>query len=120
MDIKRNGFLILENIKSLSIVSLISSLVVIVFSTSISCIEKSKNKLAMLNIAKSEIDKLHKDMSNKKNLYNTSDFNSKEIDGFIVESNIASTIDYYNCYKLSILVKSEDDEIKIESYMVKK
>lgn len=120
MNIKRNGFIILENIISLSIVALISSLVVIVFSTSIFCIEKSKNKLAMLNIAKSEINKLYNDMSNKKNLYNTSDFNSKEVDGFIVESNITSILDYYNCYKLSILVKSEDDEIKIESYMVRK
>ncbi|MGL4796773.1 MAG: hypothetical protein ACRC1Y_01980 [Paraclostridium sp.] len=119
MNKKRNGFLIIENLIALCIVALISSLVVSIFSTSIFCINKFKTKQQMINIAKSEINKINKDDSYIDKLYSNLNEENKVIDGYTVESGVDSMIDYYNCYKIKVLVKSEIDEIKIESYMVR-
>ena len=113
MDKNKNGFIILENLIALSIVALISSLVVSIFSTSIFCLNKFKTKQQMINIAKSQINNITE--YNIDELYDE----SKIVDGYEVISKFTKLIDYYNCYKVIILVKSKEDEIKIESYMVK-
>lgn len=111
----KNGFIILENLIALSIIALISSLVVSIFSTSIFCINKFKSKQQMINIAKSEINKIENYNLDEENLY----YENKIIDGYEVERKLTKVIHYYNCYKVSVLVRKEKDEITIESYMVK-
>ena len=110
---KNELLIILENLIALSIVALISSLVVSIFSTSIFYLNKFKTKQQMINIAKSQINNITE--YNIDELYDE----SKIVDGYEVRSKFIKLIDYYNCYKVIILVKSKEDEIKIESYMVK-
>lgn len=111
MNKNKNGFIIIENVISMSIMVLISSLVVSIFSTSIFCVNKFKIKQQMINIAKSEMNKF-RSYEKHENTY-------KEIDGYKVDQKVTSLMDYYNCYKFSILVESENDKVQLESYMVK-
>ncbi|MGL5715570.1 MAG: type II secretion system protein [Paraclostridium sp.] len=117
MNKKRSGFFILENIIALSILGLTSSIVISVFSTSIISIKNSKNKIEMLNIAKTEIDSLkHGIHENKEQILNN---NIKEQEIYEIETDIYQKEDYYNCYKITVRVKTKKEEIKLESYMVK-
>lgn len=115
MNKKENGFIIIENLISMSIIALISSLVVSIFSTSIFCLNKFKTKQQMINIAKSEMHKLYKyDMD--KNKY---DNIIKQIGGYEVQVKINLLTGYDDCYKFIVFVQSENDKVHLESYMVR-
>ena len=116
MKKKRNGFLILENIISLSLIGLISSLVVCVFSTSIFCLKKSYNTTHMLNIAKKEMNNVEYAIDN---IDIEDEYYSREEKEYSIGCKIFKEDEYYNCYKIDITVTSKDEKVKLNSYVVK-
>ena len=115
---KRNGYLILENIVSLSLIGIMASLVVSMFSTSVFNLEKSYNTSEMINLAKKEMCSIEYGIQNNKeeNLFKRT---SKNIEGYTVKSEVIKERDYFNCYRVSVCVSSEDKKMMIDSYVVR-
>lgn len=108
----------LENIISLSLIGLASSLVVCVFSTSVFCLDKSYKTVDMLNIAKQELCNIQYLVDN----YNEElkeETIEKNIKNFFIKSKISKKEGYLNCYSVDIRVNYKDKKIKLESYVVK-
>lgn len=116
MKVKRNGFLILENVISLSLIGLISSLVVSVLSTSIFCISRSYKSTEMLNIAKKEMCDIVYSIDNTDV---EEEHSKKMIKDYEIDYKIEKSDKYYNCYKVDIAVRHKDKEVKLNSYVVK-
>lgn len=115
---KRNGYLILENIVSLSLIGIMASLVVSIFSTSVFNLEKSYNTSKMINLAKKEMCSIEDVIQNNKeeNLFKRT---SKNIEGYNVKSEVIKERDYFNCYRVSVCVSCEEKEMIIDSYVVR-
>lgn len=115
---KRNGYLILENIVSLSLIGIMASLVVSIFSTSVFNLEKSYNTSKMINLAKKEMCSIEDVIQNNKeeNLFKRT---SKNIEGYNVKSEVIKERDYFNCYRVSVCVSCEDKKMMIDSYVVR-
>lgn len=118
MKNKKKGFLILENIISLSLIAIISSLVVSVFSTSIFCLSKSNQKVKMANLANEEICKL-KQMLDDDELGKENILKNKTLNKFDIQYSINKIEDFIDCYKISVIVKNENERINLNSYVVK-
>lgn len=108
----------LENIISLSLIGIVSSLVVCVFSTSIFCLDKSYKTVDMLNLANQELRNIQYFVDNSEAELKE-ETSEKNIKGFSIQSNIAKKDGYLNCYSVDIKVKYKDKEIKLDSYVVK-
>lgn len=115
---KRNGYLILENIVSLSLIGIMASLVVSIFSTSVFNLEKSYNTSKMINLAKKEMCSIEDVIQNNKeeNLFKRT---SKNIEGYNVKSEVIKERDNFNCYRVSVCVSCEEKEMMIDSYVVR-
>ncbi|MFR3499084.1 MAG: hypothetical protein ACLTT7_08715 [Paraclostridium bifermentans] len=115
---KRNGYLILENIVSLSLIGIMASLVVSIFSTSVFNLEKSYNASKMINLAKKEMCSIEDVIQNNKeeNLFKRT---SKNIEGYTVKSEVIKERDCFNCYRVSVCVSCEEEEMMIDSYVVR-
>ncbi len=115
---KRNGYLILENIVSLSLIGIMASLVVSIFSTSVFNLGKSYNTSKMINLAKKEMCSIEDVIQNNKeeNLFKRT---SKNIEGYNVKSEVIKERDYFNCYRVSVCVSCEEKEMIIDSYVVR-
>ncbi|WP_250673070.1 type II secretion system protein [Paraclostridium ghonii] len=115
---KKKGYFILENIVALSLIGIISSLVVSVFSTSVFNLKKNQQTNQMINLAKNEMSNIEYKMqnNNEENLYENA---SKTIDEYSINSKIIKNQDYYECYKVSVSVKYYEKEIIIDSYVVR-
>ena len=118
MKNKKKGFLILENIISLSLIAIISSLVVSVFSTSIFCLSKSNKKVEMANLANKEICKLQQ-MLDDNELGTENILKNKTLNEFDIKYSINKIEDFLDCYKISIIVKNENERRNLNSYVVK-
>jgi type II secretory pathway pseudopilin PulG len=114
---KKKGYFILENIVALSLIGVISSLVVCVFSTSVFNLNKSKQTGQMINLAKNEMCNIEYQMKN--NNENLCENTSKSIDRYSINSKIIKVPDYYECYKVLVSVKCNKKEIIIKSYVVR-
>lgn len=118
MKHKRQGFTILENIISLSIIGLISSLVVSIFSTSVFYLEKSYEVNEMINIGKDKLYETEYWIENSVEEVNYRNYDEK-ISDYNVNCNIKENDKYYNCYDIKVLVKRGDKKIELNSYVVR-
>lgn len=118
MKKKKNGYFILENIVALSLIGVISSLVVCVFSTSVFNLNKSKQTSQMINLAKNEMCNIEYKMKNNNN-ENLCENTNKFIDEYSINSKIIKVPDYYECYEALVRVKCNKKEIIIKSYVVR-
>lgn len=114
---KRKGYLILENIISLSLIGIMTSLVVSIFSTSVFNLKKSYDINKMINLAKNEMYSIEYEIQNyeEKNLKS----DSKNIEGYTIKSEIIKERNYRNCYRVSICVTCSQKELTIDSYVVR-
>lgn len=118
MKYKREGFTILENIISLSIIGLISSLVVSVFSTSVFYLEKSYKSNEMINIGKNKLYETEYRIENSEEEVKCINYD-ENINGYNVNCNIKENDKYYNCYDIKVLVNHGDKKIELNSYVVR-
>ncbi len=112
MKSKKDGFVSIECILSLSIVSVAMYVISTTLLNSYEMISSHKYKLEMLNIAKSNIKEIKYRIKNNINYekYETETINEYEINTLIEENK------YYNCSKISVEVKRNMDIINISTY----
>lgn len=117
MKYKINGFVSIECIISLSIISLAIYIVSTSLYSNYVIANTNEDQLKMLSLAKSNLEltkhKIKKDDSIIENSKNTNVVDSYEI-STIIEKNI-----YYNCHKVNIEVKSDKNNVNLYSYVFK-
>lgn len=115
---KLKGYLFLENIIALSLIGIMASLVVSVFSTSVFNLKKSYKIDQMLNLAKREMCFIEYKIQNN-NEENLSKIDDKNINGLNIKSSITKEKDLFNCYKVYINVSDNENKISIYNYVVR-
>lgn len=115
---KKKGYLILENIVSLSLIGIMASLVVSIFSTSVFNLKKSYNTNKMINLAKKEMCNIEYEIQNNKE-ENLLKRTSKNIEGCSIRSEIIKERNYFNCYRVSVCIICYEKEIEMNSYVVR-
>lgn len=115
---KRKGYLILENIVALSLIGIMASLVVSIFSTSVFNLKKSYDTTQMINLAKKEMCSIEYEIQKNKeeNIFKRT---SKNIEGYTVKSEVIKERNYFNCYRISICVSCCERKMVVDSYVVR-
>lgn len=117
MKINNKGFILIESIISLSIISLATYIISAVLYNSSNIVSKNSEKIAMLNIAKSSLENLKYDIKNNK-INNLNNIIENKY-GYDVIKNIEKEEKYYQCYKVNIEVKNDIESINLISYVSK-
>ncbi|MGM9534716.1 MAG: hypothetical protein ACI3VR_05665 [Intestinibacter sp.] len=115
---KKNGFTTLECIISMSVLSIIIYMMTFSISNSFNLLDKNEDYLNMLNIAQSYLNEAKYDIKySEEGEIDNQVFN---VDNFQVNRKIVRQDNYYNCYQITLEVKSSDRSVKLESYVTKK
>ncbi|WP_042271941.1 hypothetical protein [Faecalimicrobium dakarense] len=118
MKYKKDGFVSIECIISLSIISLAVYIISTSLYSNYVIVNTNKEQVEMLNLAKSNLE-LTKHQIKKssseiiENTKNTKIVNSYEI-STIIEKDI-----YYECHKVNVKVKNDKNNISLYSYVFK-
>ena len=116
--LKKRGFTTLECMVSMVILSIIAYMITFSINNSFSLLDKNEEHLEMLNLAQNYLNETKYDIKyNKESNTENQTFN---IDSFEVNKFIKKQENHYNCYKITIEVKSTDRSVKLESYVTKK
>ena len=117
MTIKRYGFITLECVISLFIVSMIVFIITLTLNNNIILLKKNKFNRQMLYIAKEVIE----DERNKiKNSISTEGYNKNKIINNFKVKTIVTPVNYYNCYNLKVKILYENREMELNTYVTKK
>ncbi|MGL5347438.1 MAG: hypothetical protein ACRDA3_08800 [Peptostreptococcaceae bacterium] len=117
MKLNKNGFVAVECIISLVIISLAVYIVSSALKDNYTITNKSGTKIEMLSIAKSNLEQLKYEIK----FLNEPTYNEKieEFNGYKVTKNIDSEEKYYQCYKVNIEVKKNTESINLTGYVFK-
>ncbi|MEG0856056.1 MAG: hypothetical protein RSG52_06215 [Terrisporobacter sp.] len=117
MKRKRNGFTSIECVVSLFILTTIIFVVTTSLHNSFNLLNKNRDNLQMLSIAKEEIED---ERINIKNTSSTQSYNkSKRIENYIIETSVNSA-SYYKCYVLNLRISSMLNNMEFSTYVTKK
>lgn len=112
---KKNGFIAVECILSLAIISIAAYIVSSSLQDNYLDVNNNAYKLDMLNIAKSKLENIKYDIKYGKEYENNTTI--EEIDSYQVVKNVQKQEKYYQCYKVSIEVKNDAKSIGLTSYV---
>ena len=115
---KRCGFTTLECIISMFVLSIIVYMMTFSISNSFNLLDKNEDYLKMLNLAKNYLNEAKYDVKYNQNY--KIDNQIFTVDNFQVNKKIARQENYYNCYQITLEVKSSDRSVKLKSYVTKK
>lgn len=116
MKKSNNGFVAIECILSLAIISLAVYVVSSALYDSYNIVNANATKLEMLNIAKSNLEKLKYEIKyNKISVANNSIENEY---GYDVIKNVEKEEQYYQCYKINIEVKNKIESVNLTTYVL--
>ena len=117
MKINNKGFILIESIISLSIISLSTYIISSILYNSFKIVSNNSQKIQMLNIAKSSLENLKYNIKyDKINNYDTKVENKY---GYDIIKNIEKEEKYYQCYKVNIEIKNNNESINLTSYVSK-
>lgn len=115
MKKSNKGFVAVECILSLAIISLAVYVVSSALYDSYNIVIDNATKLEMLNIAKSNLEKLKYEIKyNKTSIENNSIENKYGYD--IIK--VVEKEEYYQCYKINIEVKNNRESINLTTYVL--
>ena len=114
---KKRGFITLECIISMFILSLIVYMITFSINNSFNLLNENKEYSTMLNLAQNYMNEVKNDIKYKNDKVNTETI---YLNKFEINKNITKKENYYNCYKVTLEVKSPDRSVKLESYVTKK
>ena len=114
---KKRGFITLECIISMFILSIIVYMITFSINNSFDLLNKNKEYSTMLNLAQNYMNETKNDIKYKNNKINTETI---YLNKFQINKIITKKENYYNCYKLRLEVKSQDRSVNLESYVTKK
>lgn len=114
---KKRGFITLECIISMFILSIIVYMITFSINNSFNLLNKNKEYSTMLNLAQNYMNETKNDIKYKNAKINTETI---YLDKFQINKIITKKENYYNCYKVRLEVKSQDRSVNLESYVTKK
>ncbi|MEI3234944.1 MAG: hypothetical protein V8S33_11260 [Intestinibacter bartlettii] len=114
---KKRGFITLECIISMFILSIIVYMITFSINNSFNLLNKNKEYSTMLNLAQNYMNETKNDIKYKNDKINTETI---YLNKFQINKIITKKENYYNCYKLRLEVKSQDRSVNLESYVTKK
>ncbi|MFQ7445942.1 type IV pilus modification PilV family protein [Intestinibacter bartlettii] len=114
---KKRGFITLECIISMFILSIIVYMITFSINNSFDLLNKNKEYSTMLNLAQNYMNETKNDIKYKNAKINTETI---YLNKFQINKIITKKENYYNCYKLRLEVKSQDRSVNLESYVTKK
>ena len=114
---KRKGFITLECIISMFILSIIVYMITFSINNSFNLLNENQEYSTMLNLAQNYMNETKNDIKYKNNKINTETI---YLNKFQINKIITKKENYYNCYKVRLEVKSQDRSVNLESYVTKK
>lgn len=117
MNIDKRGFIAIECIISLAIISLAVYIISLALYDSYNIVNNNAIKLEMLNIAKSNLENLKYEIK-----YNEGNRDSNVIenkDKYDIIKIVEKEEKYYQCYKINIKVKNERESVNLTTYVLK-
>lgn len=114
---KKRGFITLECIISMFILSIIVYMITFSINNSFDLLNKNKEYSTMLNLAQNYMNETKNDIKYKNAKINTETI---YLNKFQINKIITKKENYYNCYKVRLEVKSQDRSVNLESYVTKK
>ncbi|CDA11394.1 hypothetical protein [Intestinibacter bartlettii] len=114
---KKRGFITLECIISMFILSIIVYMITFSINNSFDLLNKNKEYSTMLNLAQNYMNETKNDIKYKNDKINTETI---YLNKFQINKIITKKENYYNCYKVRLEVKSQDRSVNLESYVTKK
>lgn len=115
--LKKRGFITLECIISMFVLSIIVYMITFSINNSFNLLNKNKEYSTMLNLAQNYMNETKNDIKYKNAKINTETI---YLNKFQINKIITKKENYYNCYKLRLEVKSQDRSVNLESYVTKK
>ena len=115
--LKKRGFITLECIISMFILSIIVYMITFSINNSFDLLNKNKEYSTMLNLAQNYMNETKNDIKYKNDKINTETI---YLNKFQINKIITKKENYYNCYKVRLEVKSQDSSVNLESYVTKK
>ena len=112
---KKRGFITLECIISMFILSIIVYMITFSINNSFNLLNKEYS--TMLNLAQNFMNETKNDIKYKNDKINTETI---YLNKFQINKIITKKENYYNCYKVRLEVKSQDRSVNLESYVTKK
>ncbi len=117
MKNRNDGFILLECIISLFIISILASTISSVLYNAYYSTNNKNDKLEVLNIAKSRLNKIKYDIRYKQ-LSEIVLSKVEVLDGYTIKQNIEED-SYYQCYKITLEVINNKESINLTSYIVR-
>ena len=108
---KKRGFITLECIISMFILSIIVYMITFSINNSFNLLNKNKEYSTMLNLAQNYMNETKNDIKYKNDKINTETI---YLNKFQINKIIKKKENYYNCYKLRLEVKSQDRSVNLE------
>lgn len=114
---KKQGFMTLECIVSMFILSIIVYIVTFSINNSFNLLNKNQQHLDMLNTLQNYMSQVKYDIK-----YGENEINNEvlTINNFEIKKTIIKKEEFYNCYKVILQANSCDRSVKLESYVTKK
>ena len=114
---KKRGFITLECIISMFVLSIIVYMITFSINNSFNLLNKNKEYSTMLNLAQNYMNETKNDIKYKNDKINTETI---YLNKFQINKIITKKENYYNCYKVRLEVKSQDRSVNLESYVTTK
>ena len=115
--LKKRGFITLECIISMFVLSIIVYMITFSINNSFNLLNKNKEYSTMLNLAQNYMNETKNDIKYKNDKINTETI---YLNKFQINKIITKKENYYNCYKVRLELKSKDRSVNLESYVTKK
>ena len=116
MKINKKGFVAIECILSLAIISLAVYIVSTSLYDSYNIVNNNASKLEMLNIAKSNLENIKYEVKHNKGGINNKTIESKL--GYDIVKIVEKEEKYYQCYKINVEVKNGIDGVGLTTYVL--
>lgn len=118
MRYKPNGFVSIECIVSLSIISLAVYIISTSLYSNYIVVNTNKEQLEMLNLAKSHLELTKHQIKKNSNSFIENTKDTQILDTYEI-STIIEKNSYYECHKVNVEVKSDKNNISLYSYVFK-
>ena len=115
--LKKRGFITLECIISMFILSIIVYMITFSINNSFDLLNKNKEYSTMLNLAQNYLNEIKYDIKYNEEINIGSQ--TLNVDNFKINKLIKKN-SHYNCYEIVVEVKSIDRSVNIKSYVTKK
>ena len=118
MKLKKNGFVTIECIISISIICMGIYIISTSLYNSYCFINYNKEQFEMLNIAKSKIEETKYSVKSNRLSILENSYNIENEYGYTINTTIEKDRYYYQCYKVNVDVSNGKNNIKLKSYVL--